>query len=413
MGIFNLFNFSKARRAKDYDGLTAIDMPFVEQGYIDMDDLAERKNALKLVAPLSYVLSRVGSMASDGVPYVVDSKNNEIINDEYEQIRKVLDNPNPMQDFSQFLKCVHMFVKLYGFCPILLLRATSKSPIMGLVPLPPETFKIENCPNIIKIGSGVSLGKAYVEVDGEKIELDEHEYTIIHDGVYSVENGELSFYSPMSSLSEHVRNYAAQIKARGSLIINGGGKGIIHGNDTSEFGNLELTPQEKEELNNEFKHKFGLVGQKYQILVTRAKVGWIPLSFDVSQLQLHEEDNACMKDIANAIGINPNLFISDSTFQNQEAVKKSAYQDVIIPDANRIARALTNILCSNGIKIKIDYSHVHCLQQDLSASALALKNMAMGLKTLKDMGMITNEEARIEISKHIDINPNDYAGEQI
>lgn len=124
MGIFNLFNFSKARRAKDYDGLTAIDMPFVEQGYIDMDDLAERKNALKMVAPLSYVLSRVGSMASDGVPYVVDSKNNEIINDEYEQIRKVLNNPNPMQDFSQFLKCVHMFVKLYGFCPILLLRAT-------------------------------------------------------------------------------------------------------------------------------------------------------------------------------------------------------------------------------------------------------------------------------------------------
>ena len=117
-----------------------------------MDDLAERKNALKMVAPWSYVLSRVGSMASDGVPYVVDSKNNEIINDEYDKIRKILDNPNPMQDFSQFLKCVHMFVKLYGFCPILLLRATSKSPIMGLVPLPPETFKIENCPNIIKIG---------------------------------------------------------------------------------------------------------------------------------------------------------------------------------------------------------------------------------------------------------------------
>jgi hypothetical protein len=51
------------------------------------------------------------------------------------------------------------------------------------------------------------------------------------------------------------------------------------------------------------------------------------------------------------------------------------------------------------------------LQQDLSASALALKNMAIGLQTLKNMGLITNEEARIEISKHIDINPNDYAGE--
>lgn len=411
MGVFDIFNFNRARKAKEYDGLTAINLPFIDQNNVNMDNPLERKDALKLVAPLSYVLSRVGGMASDGVPYVVDSKNNEIVNTEYEQIRKVLNNPNPMQDFSQFLKCVHIYVKLYGFCPIYIVRATKKSPIVGLVPLPPETFKIESCPSVIEIGSGVKFGKASIEVDNQKIELEQEEYTIIHDGVFDVNNGVLEFYSPMSSLSEHVRNYAAQIKARGSLIINGGGKGIIHGNDTSEFGNLELTPQEKEELNNEFKYKFGLVGQKYQILVTRAKVGWIPLSFDVSQLQLHEEDTACMKDIANAIGINPNLFISDSTFQNQEAVKKSAYQDVIVPDANRIARALTNILCTEGIKIKIDYSHVPCLQQDLSASALALKNMAIGLQTLKNMGLITNEEARIEISKHIDINPNDYAGE--
>lgn len=411
MGVFDIFNFNRVRKAKEYDGLTAINLPFIDQNNVNMDNPLERKDALKLVAPLSYVLSRVGSMASDGVPYVVDSKNNEIINTEYEQIRRVLNNPNPMQDFSQFLKCVHIYIKLYGFCPIYIVRATKKSPIVGLVPLPPETFKIESSPSVIEIGSGVKLGKASIEVDNKKIVLEQDEYTIIHDGVFDVNNGELEFYSPMSSLSEHVRNYAAQIKARGSLIINGGGKGIIHGNDTSEFGNLELTPQEKEELNNEFKYKFGLVGQKYQILVTRAKVGWIPLSFDVSQLQLHEEDTACMKDIANAIGINPNLFISDSTFQNQEAVKKSAYQDVIIPDANRIARALTNILCTDGIKIKIDYSHVPCLQQDLSASALALKNMAIGLQTLKNMGLITNEEARIEISKHIDINPNDYAGE--
>lgn len=411
MGVFDIFNFNKARKAKVYDGLTAIDMPFISQWDVNMYNLQERKEALKMVAPLSYVLARVSGMASDGIPYVVDRKNNEIINEEYEEIRKVLNNPNPMQDFSQFLKCVHMNVKLFGFCPILLVRATEKSPIKGLVPLQPDSFHIESCPNIIELGSGVKYGKAYVDIDGEELEFEHYEYAIIHDGIFDVEDGELKFYSPMSSLSEHVRNYYAQIKARGSLIINGGGKGIIHGNDTSEFGNLELTPQEKEELNNEFKNKFGLVGQKYQILVTRAKVAWIPMSFDVSQLQLHEEDNACMKDIANAIGINPNLFISDSTFQNQEAVKKSAYQDVIIPDANRIARALTNILCKGEIKIKIDYTHVHCLQQDLSASALALKNMAFGLQTLKSMGLITNEEARIEISKHLDINPNEYVGE--
>lgn len=410
MGLFDFWGI-KSKKAKGFNGIIGIDFPAINQNKIDMGSLKERRDALKYVAPLSYVLSRVGSMASDGVPYVVDKKNNEIESEECNNIRRLLNNPNKLQDFSQFLKNVQMYVKLYGFCPLYVVRATTKSPIKSLIPLCPADFTLESFPDAIKVGAGAKFGKATVNIDGELIELKEEEYAIIHDGVFDIKNGKLEFYSPISSLSEHVRNYMGQIKARGELIINGGGKGIIHGNDTSEFGNLELTPQEKEELNNKFKRDFGLVGQKYQILVTRAKVGWIPLSFDVSQLQLHEEDTACMKDIANAIGINPNLFISDSTFQNQEAVKKSAYQDVIVPDANKIARALTNILCTGEVQIKIDYSHVPCLQQDLSASALALKNMAIGLQTLKNMGMITNEEARIEISKHLDINPNEYEGE--
>lgn len=381
-------------------------------GEWDMESADVKTRALKMVAPLGYVLSRVGSMASDGTPYVVDSKNNEILNDEYNDIRRLLDNPNPWQDFSQFIKCVHFYLKLYGFCPLYIVRATKASPIKYIFPLPPETFKVENMPNILKSSAGVKGGKATISVDGTQIELKQDEYTILHEGVVDIQNGTPVFYSPINSIGEHIRNYIGQIKARGNLIINGGGKGIIHGNDTSEFGNLELTPQEKDELNRQFNNKYGLVG-KSPIIVTRAKVGWIPTSFDVSQLQLHEEDVACMKDIANAIGINPNLFISDSTFQNQEAVKKSAYQDVIIPDANRIARALTNLLCGEGIRIKIDYSHVPCLQEDLSASALALKNMAVGLQTLRNMGLITTEEARIEISKHLDINPNEYEGEQV
>lgn len=372
-------------------------------GNWDMSDPRIKTEALYKVAPLGYVLSRVSSMASDGVPYVVDSKNNEIISDEYNEIRRLINYPNPMQDFSQFLKCVSFYLKLYGFCPVYLIRATKKSPVKYIVPIPPDIFYMEDFPDIRKIGV---KGKAWINIDGYNVELDDSEYSILHEGVFDIKNGIPVFYSPVNAIGEHIRNYIGQIKARGNLIINGGGKGIIHGNDTSEFGNLELTPQEKDELNRQFNSKFGLVG-KAPIIVTRAKVGWIPTSFDVGQLQLHEEDLACMKDISNAIGVNPNLFISDSTFQNQEAVKKSAYQDVIIPDSNRIARALTGLLCTGDIMIKIDYTHVPCLQQDRSASALALKNTSLGLEKLLSLGLITREEARIELSKHIDINPNE------
>lgn len=406
MGIFNI-KFNQAKKAVKYDDVAVIYPPsLVDNIVLDMTDDEDKKDALKYVAPLSYVLSRIGSMASDGRPYVVDKDNNEIQDATNKAIRDILNNPNPMQDFSQFTKAVEMYVKLHGFCPLYLIRATSESPIKYIIPLPPEDFRIEDCPDIMQLGAGLTAGKAFFNCDNKEIELEPYEYHIVHDGMFNVVNGQLEFFSPVSALSDHVKNYIGQLKARGNLIYNGGGKGIIYGNDTSEFGNLELTPQEKEDINRQFNDKCGLVG-KSPILVTRAKVGWQSLSFDVDQLKLHEEDISCMKDIANAIGINPNLFISDSTFQNQEAVKKSAYQDVIIPDANRLARALTNILCPEGIIIKIDYSHVPCLQEDLSASALALKNMAIGLKTLMDNNLISRKEARIEISRYIDINPNE------
>lgn len=406
MGIFNI-KFNQAKKAVKYDDVAVIYPPsLVDNKVLDMTDDEDKKDALKYVAPLSYVVSRIGSMASDGKPYVVDKDNNEIQDATNKAIRDILNNPNPMQDFSQFTKAVEMYVKLHGFCPLYLVRATSESPIKYIIPLPPEDFRIENCPDIMQLGAGLTAGKAFFNCDNKEIELEPYEYHIVHDGMFNVVNGNLEFFSPVSALSDHVKNYIGQLKARGNLIYNGGGKGIIYGNDTSEFGNLELTPQEKEDINRQFNDKCGLVG-KSPILVTRAKVGWQSLSFDVDQLKLHEEDTSCMKDIANAIGINPNLFISDSTFQNQEAVKKSAYQDVIIPDANRLARALTNILCPEGIYVKIDYSHVPCLQEDLSASALALKNMAIGLKTLIDNNLISRKEARIEISKYLDINPNE------
>ena len=406
MGFFDsIFNIKKAR--KDDDMVVVHDTGDIrlpEKGYMNMDNDLNKSKALKMVAPLSFILSRIGSMASDGVPYVVDKENNENDDKESKRIRSLIENPNELQDFSQFVKCVEISIRLYGFCPIYLLRATEKSPVIRLLPIPPQYFHIRDVRQEDIILKNFDY-PAYIDVEDGELKIESYEYAIIHDGMYNVDCGELRFFSPISSLSDQVRNYIGQIRARGNLIINGGPKGIIHGNDTSEFGNLELTPREKDELNRGFRDKYGLVDKPYQIMVTRAKVGWLSLSYDVSQLQLHEEDRAVMQDISNAIGVNPNLFISDSTFQNQEAVKKSVYQDVIIPDAHRIARSLTNILCPEGIYIKIDYTDVPCLQVDFSSRAMALKNMAAGLETLLSNGIITTDEARIEVSKHIDINP--------
>jgi hypothetical protein len=242
----------------------------------------------------------------------------------------------------------------------------------------------------------------------------EEDYILIYDSIanYPQQDGdELSFYTPVDTLSPHTRNYMSQLIGRGNLIVNGGPKGILYGDDTSDTGNAALTPKEADELNKIFKRKFGIVNKLYEVMVTNKKVGWINIGANTQQLMLHEEGASCLNEICNTFGLQPDMFSQGATFDNKEAAKKAAYQDLIIPDAELIAQALTSGICPEGVYIKIDFSHISCLQEDKAASAQSLSNAANAVGNLVNWGLITPDEARMELSNYIDIDPEKPLGE--
>lgn len=143
--------------------------------------------------------------------------------------------------------------------------------------------------------------------------------------------------------------------------------------------------------------------------MTSAKVNWIPLDYDAEQLKLHEEDSRCEEKICNAIGINHSLF-SESKYENQEAAKRAGYQDLVIPDSLKISEVITNNICPKGAIIKLDYSHIACLQNSKKDESEVLEKVSSAYINLVSKGLITVEEARMEISKYIDINPDKPKG---
>lgn len=372
-----------------------------------------KAQALSVVQPFAMVADRIGSMMRNGKYYVVDKNDNE--RPRYKDIESLLAKPNILQDGKAFLKQVEMYLRVFGFCPIFCLRATKKDLPKVMLVIPPELFHIEGKTNLFKAQSREDIIKrAYIKWGNGEIELFEEDYLLVYDSIanYPQKDGdEITFYTPVDTLSPHVRNYMSQLIGRGNLIVNGGPKGILYGDDTSDTGNAALTPKEADELNKSFKRKFGIVNKLYEIMVTNKKVGWINIGANTQQLMLHEEGASCLNEIANTFGLQPDMFSQGATFDNKEAAKKAAYQDLIIPDSELIAQALTYGICPEGVYIKIDFSHVSCLQEDKASNAQSLSNAATAVGNLVNWGLITPDEARLELSNYLDIDPEKPLGD--
>lgn len=378
----------------------------------DLSTKVGKELALRVVEPFAMVLDRCGSMMRNGKIYVVDKNNNE--KPRYADITNLLNRPNVMQNGKAFIKQVEIYLKAFGFCPIFLLRATKKDLPKSMVVIPPSLFHIEGKGNIFRETSKDSIvDRVYIQWGERRLELFEEDYVVIYDSIahYPSKSGEeITFYTPVDTLSAQARNYMAQIIGRGNLIINGGPKGILYGDDTSDMGNAALTPTEADNLMAKFKRKFGIVNKLYEIMVTNKKVGWISIGSNTQGLMLHEESEACKNEIANTIGLQPDLFSQGATFDNKEAAKKAAYQDLIIPDSELIAQALTESICPDGVHIVIDFSHVSCLQDDRAKNAQSLSSVSQALNNLVNDGVITIDEARKELANYMDIDPDKPIG---
>lgn len=385
----------------------------IYQTDFDMSTADGKALALRVVQPLVMVADRCGSMIRNGKYYVVDKNDNE--RPRYSDIVNLLEHPNVMQNGKAFLKQVEMYLKVFGYCPVFLLRATKKDLPKTMVVIPPELFHVTGKGNIFReISKDDIIKRAYIKWGNAEIELFEEDYILIYDSIafYPQNEGdEIKFYSPIDTLSPHVRNYMAQLIGRGNLIVNGGPKGILYGDDTSDVGNAALTPKEADSIMAKFKRKFGIVNKLYEIMVTNKKVGWINIGSNTQDLMLHDEGKACLNEIANTIGLQPDMFTQGATFDNKEAAKKAAYQDLIIPDAELIAQSLTEAICPEGVFIKIDFTHVSCLQEDKAKNAQAMSSAAGAINNLVNNRLITIDEARMELASYLDIDPEKPKGE--
>ena len=372
----------------------------------DMMKPQDKTCAMVACTPLYMVLDKLGSMMSRANVYVVDEKGNETTRGA--KVAELLKQPNPLQDFAAFVKELEVCMKLYGFAAIKVVRGFESAFPECLWIIPNEEIRLKgNRDYLSQSDIDEVITDRYIVRNKQKHFLAPYELSIIADADYYIPQEKdacVMFNSVSDALSVPVNNWLASMSATHNLLVNGGPKGILSGESTDDLGTAAIRPAEEDEIRNRVRERYGMAGDKWQIMVTRYPLKWQAIDYDADQLKIKEANTDATAMICNAFGLNPNLF-TDAKYDNQESAKKSAYQDVIIPDSVKIANVLTELLCRDNLKVWLDFSDVECLQKSKQEQANVLNSVSDALNKLLAGGLITEQEAREELMKYIDINP--------
>lgn len=372
----------------------------------NMAEPSDKGKAASACTPLSTVLDKLGMMIQRGQLYITDDEGNE---DKFQAFKDALLYPNPLQTFSAFIRDIEICLRLYGFCPISVMRGLPTLPFKSMWVIDPAIFHLKGTGKIYKQFEIDEIVKeASYQWNGQKVVLQPDEYLIIQNGriSYNQASGDITFSSSTDALSVPVNNWIAAMSATHTLVQNGGPKGVLYNDYQDAMGNNPMTESEKREIHKQFNEKYGIVKGKSPIFISPKKLGWLPMDYNAEQLKLGDIDDRCTAKICNAFGLNANLF-TDAKYDNQESAKKAAYQDVIIPDAKVISEAITRAILPEGAHMELDFSDVECLQKSKKDEAQTLRTASGAIKELLAEGIISFEEARKEIANYIDIDPDE------
>ena len=221
--------------------------------------------------------------------------------------------------------------------------------------------------------------------------------------------------SPLSTLVEPISNIKKAYEAQNVILSKRGALGVLSPKNAKDaIGPVTLTDTQKEILQKQFA-QYGLSREDWQYIITNVEMTWTPMSLPIAELQLFEGIENSMIAICNTLNFPIVLlnYLKGSTFNNVNELKKSLYQDNIIPEANSFASELSTFLKlpEQNLVLKADFSHIPILQED--ALAEAEKDQVIVETVLKLQESIRTNITTFEAAKAILLNTTRLTEEQV
>lgn len=297
--------------------------------------------------------------------------------DPEEDLVQLIERPNPLQAFPEFLENILGFKLVTGDAYIHgveLNRTEAEEPIFGeLWPMPPQLTRIVADKNTETLISSYVL-----DAFGTKEPIDPE--LVLHlkywNPDYSHPGNHLYGQSPLKALTRALRVSNDGWTAMNRAFLNNGAAGMLF---PKEDNVEQLSEQQQREIESHFR-QHGAKPENYKSVLTfSAEMGWKKFGVAPVDLEILKAEQVSMRKVCNAYNF-PSELLNDpdnKTQANKRQSRKQLYQEVVIPELERAYEELNRWLRPRfGDEYMVDYdvSHVEALQPDMSEKSEWLSN---------------------------------------
>lgn len=353
---------------------------------------------------LAAVINRKAQAYANGELRIVNSQGNDANSDPAKKIKKLMMQPNPMQNWDEFEAQGYVYRQLFGYSIVRIIKPIGfKENIdaVALWNLPPfmltikETKKLFAQRSLSEIIQSVKL-----TYNGITEDVPVDEIFIMRDYIPSF-NSLLFPESRIKAIRQNIRNIIGGLESRGMLIRFRGARGIFT-QEPDPLGVIPVTKPEKDEIQQAF-GGYGLMGGQHQFVVTRAALKYQAIGQAVKDMMLLEEELADKQAICDAYGYPDELLSREKgvTFANKSEAGKLLYQNTIIPEAKSDYKQWNKLFDTDKYNLNIynDYSQLEVMQEDREKLAKTRLVYSQALEREFRNGKLTLNEWRQEVGQ--------------
>jgi len=333
--------------------------------------LYEVKNGQKLKSYKSLALN--GNFISTKSLVTKEQSLKEVEN---HPILNLLENPNPEQSFSDFLKNAIGYKLITGNSYIFGSKpefGSNKDKIVALSVLPSQLINI--------IGNQTV---DYYNVSGSNVRLEKD--SVLHLKYWNPDwNSGLQLYgqSPLKAGLKVLDLNNTAYKSQTEIIANKGAYGML--SDISGTA----SPEQLAELKNRFQN-----ASANEIMIVASQLEWTQFGVPSNELQILQQMDLNLRDLCNLYGV-PSLLLgnsNDKTYSNFEQAEKSLIYNVIVPELTALKDSLNKWLLPAYMKAD---NKQYYIDFDITVLPQLAADMSEVIAQLDKMWWVTGNEKRL------------------
>ncbi|QES88856.1 phage portal protein [Rhizosphaericola mali] len=355
-----------------------------EEVYFDYSGRNSSLTAYKYCSPVFSIITQKAQALANGQVWILDTQgqNNgkESVTPIAKQLRALMYRPNFFQSWKQLEGQLYTNVQIHGFAVLLPIVPVGFERIEAkrLWCIPSHLLTITFKTNISYFQAesfADTIESIYLSAGGVSTQMNPADLIFINDTTTSCDIVGLAT-SRLEPNQQQINNIIGAMSARGSLISTRGALGLLTQNPNA-MGEIPMSPEEKESLQNDFK-RYGIQKNQWKVIITDMSLNWQQMGFATKDLMLFEEIDDDVQKLCYSYGYPYQLFSSNGKASSMAGTEvdswmKRLYEGSIIPEANNLYEQLNRAfnLDRYNLVIDKDFSQLSVLQENEKEKAAA------------------------------------------